>query len=170
MRLLRFSLLLVLAVTAPFVQAQETGSITGTVRDNTGAVIPGAEVNVTSEAQGVVQKATTNSNGDFLVAGLPAGHYDLTIAANGFKKFAANGIVLRVAQKARVDAILQVGEISTEVTVAGEAVAQVETQFFSEISPASSPARRSSQIVLNGRNFTQASDPGAGCQQSDGPG
>ncbi len=99
------------------------------------------------------QKVTTNSNGDFLVAGLPAGHYDLTIAAQGFKKYAANGVVLRVGQKARVDATLQVGELSTEVTVAGEAVAQVETQS-AEISGIIT-GKEISQIVLNGRNFTQ---------------
>jgi hypothetical protein len=153
MKHLHFSLFWLVAVMVSFVQAQETGSITGTVRDNTGAIIPGAEVNVTGEAQGVIQKVTTNSNGDFLVAGLPAGHYDLTIAAQGFKKYAANGVVLRVGQKARVDATLQVGELSTEVTVAGEAVAQVETQS-AEISGIIT-GKEISQIVLNGRNFTQ---------------
>ena len=153
MKLLRFQLFWLLVVTATFVHAQETGSITGTVRDNTGAVVPGADVNITSEAQGVIQKVTTNSNGDFLVAGLPSGTYDLTIAASGFKKYAASGVVLRVGQKARVDAILQVGEISTEVTVAGEAVAQVETQS-AEISGIIT-GKEISQIILNGRNFSQ---------------
>jgi hypothetical protein len=145
--------LLLLIFAAVGVQGQETGSITGTVRDNTGAVVPGAEVNITSQAQGGIQKVTTNSDGDFLVAGLPAGSYDITITASGFKKYAAAGVVLRVGQKARVDATLQVGEISTEVTVAGEAVAQVETQS-AEMSGIIT-GKEISQIILNGRNFSQ---------------
>ncbi len=152
MKILRV-LLLSVFVMAAVVQAQETGSITGTVRDNTGAVVPGASVNITSEAQGGIQKVTTNSDGDFLVAGLPAGTYDIAITASGFKKYAAAGVVLRVGQKARVDATLQVGEISTEVTVAGEAVAQVETQS-SEMSGIIT-GKEISQIILNGRNFSQ---------------
>lgn len=88
---------------AIILQAQETGSITGTVRDHTGAVMPGAEVTITNVAQGLARKVTTNG-GDYLVAGLPPGTYDLQIAAKGFERCGANGIVLRVAQKARADA------------------------------------------------------------------
>lgn len=153
MKYFSWVLLWPLFVIAIVVQAQETGSITGTVRDRTGAVIPGAEVTVTSVAQGVARKVTTNSGGDYLVAGLPPGTYDLEISAKGFERFAANGIVLRVSQKARADATLQVGELATEITVAGVGVAQVETQS-SEISGVVT-SREISQIVLNGRNFTQ---------------
>ncbi len=85
--------------------------------------------------------------------GLPAGSYDIVISVQGFKKYAANGVILRVGQKARVDATLQVGEVSTEVTVAGSSVGQVETQS-SEISGVVT-GKEISQIVLNGRNFTQ---------------
>ncbi len=133
--------------------AQDTGQITGTVRDNTGAVIPGADVTVTSVGQGISRKTTTNAEGEFLVAALPAGNYDLAIVAKGFKKFVASSIVLRIAQKARADATLELGEVTTEVTVAGEAVAQVETQS-SEVSGVVT-GRQISQLVLNGRNFTQ---------------
>jgi uncharacterized surface anchored protein len=68
---------------------QTTGQITGTVRDNTGAVVPGAEVSVTNVTQGVVaQRVTTNAAGEYLVAGLGAGTYNLEITAKGFKRFA----------------------------------------------------------------------------------
>src|SRR5690242_15041302 len=133
--------------------AQETGSITGTVRDNTGAVIPNAEVTVSSVAQGVTQRVNTNAGGDYLVAGLPPGSYDLAITSKGFKKFSASGVILRIGQKARADATLEVGEITTAIEVTGEAVAQVETQS-SEISGVVT-GKEISQIVLNGRNFTQ---------------
>ncbi len=150
---LNLSLLLLGFVAAASLHAQDTGQITGTVRDNTGAVIPGAEVTITSIAQGVGRKTTTNSDGDFLVAGLPQGTYDIAISAKGFKQSSTNGVVLRVAQKARADVALEVGELTSAITVEGEAVAQVETQS-SEVS-GSVTGRQISQLVLNGRDFTQ---------------
>ena len=133
--------------------AQNTASITGTVRDSTGAVLPGADVTVTNVATGISSKVMTNAEGDYLVAGLPAAAYNLKIVAAGFKAFEATGIVVRVAQKARVDANLEVGQITSEISVQGTAVAQVETQS-SELSGVVT-GKEISQIVLNGRNFTQ---------------
>ena len=133
--------------------AQNSSSITGTVRDSTGAVIPGADVTVTNTATGVAQKATTNSDGDYLVAGVPAGTYNLSVSIKGFKTFQATGVILQVNQKARVDATMQVGEITSQVEVEGTSVAQVETQS-SEMSGVVTN-KEISQIVLNGRDFTQ---------------
>jgi hypothetical protein len=147
-----FLLVLSLSLALP-VLAQNTGSITGTVRDATGAVVPGAEVTVTDTDKGISLKTTTNGDGDYLVAGLPAGAYTLSISAKGFNKFEAQGIILRIGQKARADASLQLGAMSNEVTVQGEGVAQVETQS-SEISGVVT-GKEISQIVLNGRKFSQ---------------
>jgi len=144
--------LLVLAI-GTGLYAQNTGQITGTVRDNTGAVVPGAEVTVTNVGQGTPYKTTTNSAGEYLAAGLGAGTYNIEITAKGFKKYATTGIVLRVAEKARADATLDVGEITTEVTVAGEGVAQVETQS-AEVS-GTVTNRQIVQMPLNNRNFVQ---------------
>src|ERR1017187_10384632 len=66
---------------------QNSASITGTVRDSTGAVLPSAEVAVANVGTGVTLKTTTNSDGDYLVAGLPAAAYNLKISASGFKGF-----------------------------------------------------------------------------------
>ena len=141
-----------LAATAPL-YAQNRASITGTVRDSTGAVLPSAEVAVTDVATGVTLKTATNTEGDYLVAGLPAATYNLKIAASGFKTFEAVGVVLTVGEKARIDASLEVGQVTTEVSVQGTAVAQVETQS-SELSGVVT-GKEISQLVLNGRNFTQ---------------
>ena len=146
------TLLLILAASvAAF--AQDTGTFTGTVHDSTGAVVSGAEVTITNTSIGVSRTETSNADGDWLAAGLPIGSYDLSVTAKGFKKYEAKGVVLRVAQKARVDVNLEVGSITTEVKVAGENVAQVETQS-SEISGVVTAAEIS-QLELNGRNFTQ---------------
>ena len=133
--------------------AQNSGSITGTVRDSSGGTVAGAKVEVTSIDKGVSFDATTNAGGDFLVAGLIAGRYNLTISQAGFKRFEARAVVLEVAEKARVDATLQVGEIANQVTVEGASVAQVETQS-AELSGVVTQ-KEISQIVLNGRAFTQ---------------
>jgi Carboxypeptidase regulatory-like domain/TonB-dependent Receptor Plug Domain len=135
------------------VVAQDTASITGTVADPTGAAIPGAQVTVTSLEHGINRAATSNSTGDYLFAALPIGSYNLTVAAPGFKKFQATGIILSVAQKARVDVAMQVGGTNTEVTVEGTSVAQVETQ--SSDLGGTVTGKEITQLQLNGRNFTQ---------------
>jgi hypothetical protein len=141
-----------LAATAPL-YGQNRGSITGTVRDATGAVLPNAAVAVTDVGTGVTLKTTTNADGDYLVAGLPAATYNLKVTATGFKTFEATGVILNVGEKARVDASLEVGQITSEISVQGAGVAQVETQS-SELSGVVT-GKEISQLVLNGRNFTQ---------------
>ena len=118
-----------LVLSAAFVHAQDTASLTGTVRDATGAIVAGAQVTVSSTERGIKRDTTTNSAGEYSESALPApAAYSVTVISKGFKKFEARGVVLNVAQKSRVDVTLQVGAASTEVTVEGTVVAQVETQ------------------------------------------
>jgi hypothetical protein len=130
----------------------QNGSITGTVKDPSGAAISGASVVVTSPDRGITRHTTTNSTGEYNESALSPGSYDVIVTAAGFKKFEARGVVLDVAQKARVDVDLQVGSISTEVIVQGENVAQVETQS-SELA-GTVTGKEITQLELNGRNFT----------------
>jgi len=130
----------------------QTGSITGTVKDPSGAAITGANVVITSPERGITRQMTTNSSGDYNESALPQGTFDIIVTATGFKKFQAKGVVLDVAQKARVDVTLEVGAISTEVVVQGENVAQVETQS-SELA-GTVTGKEITQLELNGRNFT----------------
>jgi len=134
-------------------RAQVSGSITGTVRDNTLAVVPGAKVTITNPEKGIERSAATNSDGDYLIAGLGAGTYNVTITAPGFAKFQANRVVLRIGEKIRVDTTLVIGKVTSEIDVEGSAAGQVETQT-SEMSGTIS-GRQISQLELNGRNFTQ---------------
>ena len=132
---------------------QATGLITGTVHDTTGAVIQGAEIAVTDLAKGTQLTTVTNAEGNYLVAGLGSGAYDITVIAPGFKKFQARGVRLEVAEKARVDVTLQVGAVTSEVTVEGPQVAQVETQS-SDLAGVVG-GKEITQLQLNGRNFVQ---------------
>jgi hypothetical protein len=152
-RLLRRFLFLAVVILPVAVAAQDTGAITGTVRDSSGAVVPGATVKITSTAGGNNRTLTTNAEGDYLAAGLPGDTYDITVSAPGFKTFKAKGVALRVAQKARVDATLAVGQIATEIVVQGEQLNQVETQS-SELA-GTVTGKQMTQLELNGRNYTQ---------------
>src|SRR5437899_414240 len=146
-------LLLAFTLTPAFLFAQDTASITGTVTDPSGAAIASAQVTLTSTEHGVSRTAAANGGGDYLFAALPIGSYDMTVAAPGFKKYEAKGIVLVVGQKARNDVHLEVGAQTTQVTVEGTNVAQVETQT-SDLSGTIN-GTQISQLQLNGRNFTQ---------------
>jgi hypothetical protein len=152
-RLLWFWTVLFVACLPIALFAQDTASITGTVADPTGAAIPNAQVSIQNLEHGVTRATTTNGDGAYLISAVPPGTYQLTIAVPGFKKYEAKGIILRVAQKARADASLQVGAENTEVTVQGTNVAAVETQT-NEMSGTITD-KEISQLQLNGRVFTQ---------------
>lgn len=141
-------------LSAAFVHAQDTASLTGTVRDSTGASVANAQVAVTSTERGINRTTTTNSEGEYSAPALPApASYNVTVTAQGFKKYQATGVVLRVAQKTRIDVTLEVGAATTEVTVLGSTVAQVETQSSDLAGTVS--GKEITQLQLNGRNFTQ---------------
>jgi hypothetical protein len=131
---------------------QTTGSITGTVKDPSGAAIAGATVVIASPERGINRQMVTNSAGEYNESALPQGKYDVIVTSPGFKKFQAKGIVLDVAEKARVDVTMQVGATTTEVIVQGENVAQVETES-SELSGVVT-GKEITQLELNGRNYT----------------
>src|SRR3974390_1314144 len=95
---------------AASLMAQDTASLTGTVSDSSGAAVAKAQVTLTNTDRGVNRTGTTNESGDHLFAAVPIGVYDLTVNAGGFKKYEAKGIILRVATKSRLDAVLQVGD------------------------------------------------------------
>ncbi len=152
-RLLRFCLLVFAFFLPGALFAQDTASITGTVTDPSGAAVANAQVGLTSTEHGITRATTTNGSGDYLFASLPIGSYDLAVSETGFRKYEAKGVILRVAEKTRVNVVLQVGAINTEVVVQGTEVAQVETQ--SSDLGGTVTGKEITQLELNGRNFTQ---------------
>src|SRR5262249_1569413 len=142
-----------LAFLPSLARAKNTASLTGTVRDKSGAIIPNAAVTVSNPATNVTRETRSNGEGEFLASGLPPGTYNLTVTAPGFQKFEARDVVLRVAQKSRVDITLSVGSVSTEVVVQGEGLTNVQTESNEEGAVITS--KEITQLELNGRNFTQ---------------
>ena len=146
--------------------AQVTGSITGTVRDTTGAVIPGAQVTVSNSEHGIHRSTVSDNDGDYLIQGLGEGTYAVSVNVKGFARFVATDIVLRVGQNARVDAKLKIGSQTTEVTVQGSAAGTIETQS-SELSTTVT-ADQITQLELNGRSFVQLIELSPGVSNQTG--
>ena len=103
-----------------------TSSLSGVVRDTSGAVIPGAKVSLTNEATGVTQTATSNSSGAFVFTALMPGTYSIAIADSGFATWEQKGIVLTSNVSAAVpDIALQVATTKQQVTVQAAALPMV---------------------------------------------
>ncbi len=125
---LRSLLVATACVTVPLaLHAQyENGSVVGTVRDSSGAVIAGAVITVTNRATGVVSSRESGSNGDFEVPALRVGQYDVRIEKQGFAAANATNVTITVGSRQRVDLQLGVGSQSTTVEVSDVAI-KVET-------------------------------------------
>ncbi len=133
--------------------AQDTASITGTVTDPSGAAIANAQVTINSAERGLARTVSTNGAGDYLFATLPIGSYDVSVVAEGFKKYQAKALKLDVAEKARLNVTMQVGAVTTEVVVQGSEVAEVQTQ--SSDLGGTVNGKEITQLELNGRDFKQ---------------
>ena len=115
-RLSRIFLFLVLAMAvgaAPaFAQGGSTSTISGTVTDTSGAVVPGADIVVKNVATNTTYNAVSGADGSFNVPAVPPGTYTITVTLMGFKTAVLNDVVANVAQVAEVKAVLTLGELS----------------------------------------------------------
>ena len=94
-----------------------TGTILGTLTDPSGAAVPSATVIVSQRGTGVERRIESNARGDFTVSLLPPGQYQMVILKPGFSKTVYSDLTLNVDQTLRVDAVLQLGEMTTEMEV-----------------------------------------------------
>ena len=106
--------------------AQEAGQISGSVRDQTGAVVPGAKVTATEAGTGLARSATTSSDGAYILPNLRPTSYVLTTEAAGFRAFRQSDIQLLANQSLTINISLEVGAVTETVNVAGQVV-QVDT-------------------------------------------
>ena len=127
-----------------------TATITGTVTDPSGAVVPNVKVTATNTATSVTFEAQTNQSGVYNLLFLPVGSYELSAAASGFKKASLGPFQLEVNQTARVDVKMEVGDTNQVVEVNAVApILQTEsTQTGETLS-----SNKLTSLPLNGRNF-----------------
>jgi hypothetical protein len=147
----------------------DAGTILGTVRDNTGAVIAGATVTVENEGTSFTQTTKTSSSGEYVFTPLKIGKYSVEVEDQGFKKQKRTGIVVDIQQQAVSNFTLTVGDVSTEIEVtAAVPILQTESGSVGQVI--------SGQVIndlpLNGRNYTFLARlvPGATVGQSEGRG
>jgi hypothetical protein len=119
LHLFRASVIVALAA-APCAAQTIRGTLTGTVTDSSGAVVPGATVTVTNAATGVVDSAVTNQQGSYTFPLLSPGSYQAVVELPGFKRYVRGGLVIEIAQTTRLDIALQLGAVSEDLTVVGQ--------------------------------------------------
>src|SRR5215470_14179636 len=113
--------LLAFALAIPFAFAQgDRGTITGTVADASGSLIPGATVAITNTETGTHSDTSTTATGNYTVPALPVGTYTLTVEHPGFSKYQQTNLKVQVAVTTRVDVVLQVGQATQSVEVTAE--------------------------------------------------
>ncbi len=127
-----------------------TASITGTILDASGAVVPNVKVTATNTGTNLTYAATSNESGVFNILFLPVGQYSVTSEAQGFKKTVLGPFTLEVNQTARVDIRLEVGETTQSVEIKDFApILQTESTQTGDVLTSA----KLTSIPLNGRNF-----------------
>ena len=136
-RALRTSFVVVLAllVVSAIASAQlSTSELAGTVRDSSGAVLPGVTVTVTQTDTGFTRSVVTDEAGAYLLPNLPTGPYRLEVALQGFKSYQQTGIVLQVGSTPTINVTLAVGNLEETVSVeASTPLVDVRSAGISEV-------------------------------------
>src|SRR5437899_4659129 len=164
-RLIVFTLIAVIvAMAAPAWAQKDAGSIVGTVRDQSGAVVSHAKVTVADVERGSTFEATTNDAGEYVSSPLRVGQYTVTVEHSGFKKAVSAPVNLDVQQRIAINVTLQVGQISEAVEVTGAApLLETETSELGQVVD----HKRVANLPLNGRNFAQLALLTAGTAPSE---
>src|SRR6266851_3245899 len=143
---------LMLSPYSAFVMSADTGGgISGTVTDQSGAVVPDTTVTALNLDTTVQQTTRTNANGFFTLTNLPVGRYEIEIVREGFKPYKRTGLIIDVNAALREDISLTMGEQSEEVVVSDTAVhVETESSQMGEVVTGS----QITSVALNGRSFT----------------
>ena len=138
----------------PGAKAQNiTATVTGTVMDASGAVVPGAKVTAHDNGTDAdVRIVTTDSAGVYVASQLPVGTYKVIVHAQGFQDYVANDVILHVGDRRTLDVTLQPGQVTQSITVTAETV-PVETSTSAQDTTITGHQIR--ELQLNNRNFEQ---------------
>src|SRR5436309_3245024 len=113
-----FLILVLIALSSSVLVAQRiTGDILGRVTDESGGVTPGVQIDVLNKESGATRIAVTDDTGNYHISLLPVGNYTVTATLAGFKMETVSNLILKVDDRARVDFVLKVGNISEQVEV-----------------------------------------------------
>jgi hypothetical protein len=159
-----FILTLCLTLSISASAQKDTGSIVGTVKDQTGAVVANAKVTVADTERGIIFNATTNDSGEYVASPLRVGSYTVTVEHPGFKKAVSVPVNLDVQQRIAVNVTLQIGRLTEAIEVTGAApLLETETSELGQVVD----NKRVANLPLNGRNFAQLALLTAGTAPSE---
>ena len=144
--------LLLCALPAAALAQQETATISGTITDATGAVVPNAVVIVTNVQTGISVRTEATEAGTYVVPSLRPGDYSIAVESKGFQKTVRTGVTLQVAQVARIDVTLQTGALTESVEVVA-ATPLLDTLTSSRGSVIDQ--KKIVELPLNGRDYHQ---------------
>jgi hypothetical protein len=119
-RMKRIALLILFFVSIPVFAQQTRATLTGRVTDKTGAIVPGAHIDVTNVDTGTNTSIVSNSAGEYTVPFLAPGNYRVSVKLAGFSNYVHDGLVLQTEQTVTENIVLAVGEVSQTMTVAGD--------------------------------------------------
>src|SRR5438046_7062410 len=139
----------VLVVTCGDIWGQATAQMSGGVKDQSGAALPGVEVTVTQTDTGVTRSVITNETGSYILQNLPIGSYRLEASLPGFRSYVQTGIVLQVNGSPVINATLSVGQVTEEIEVTANA-SLVETRTIGVGQVVENASIL--ELPLNGRN------------------
>src|SRR5690348_556980 len=142
--------LLPLCTTVCFAQVTTTATVSGTLRDPSGAILPGAKITVINTGTGVVTESISNGSGGFSATGLPVGNYEVRITSPAFATYTETSIYLGPASVHSINAVLKPASVTQAVTVTA-AAAQVQTdtpEVSNQVSQQEVEA-----LPLNGRSY-----------------
>ena len=149
MRIAFLPAIILLITLGAFGQAN-TGSITGVVADQNGAVVPNATVNVTNQGTNEKRTVQADAEGRYEVPSLPTGVYSVESTASGFKNSTVKDVRLAVGEKARIDVAMNVSGIDAVVTVSDQTRTDTETPTIGD----TIASERIQNNPVNGRDFT----------------
>lgn len=118
---------LLLVLSGPLCGQSTFGTILGTVKDASGAVIPGAKVLITNTDEGSTRATTTDAGGNYTLVDAKPGHYSISVSKHGFQAAQVTGLALTARQALRADVTMHLGEITQSVTVSGKAMGVITT-------------------------------------------
>ena len=161
----RLAILTLCAVSLAVAQ-QSTGTISGTVSDQAGGVVPGALVEVRNTATNATFATSSNESGLYIAPGMAVGNYEIAVESDGFRRTVRSGVTLQVGQNAEVDVTLEIGQVTEVVEVVGQApLVDTGGATIGEVSE----RKRVSDLPINGRGALALTMLTAGVISNAGP-
>ena len=143
------AIVLLLSCHNAFAQLRITGTLSGSVHDPTGAVVPGAKVVLKDEGTGISKETTATAMGTFLFPDLAHGSYEITVSTAGFQQTVVTHIELSASQTVDVPVQLKVGQVSESVEVEGGSIVALETT--SNLNNSTTTTKLVNELPLSGR-------------------